>query len=87
MSVVHSVVGLWPRYLFDSNLFDEPREDRAISYRFGDVYVLRRIGVMRKLNLRIVSDLLLHPSSPEKRVARQAFEGHTLSWFILPRGR
>lgn len=85
MSVVHSVVRLWPSYLFDSDLFDEPRENWAISYRSRDVNLLRRIGVMRKRSLRIVSNLLMHSSSPERRVARQALEGHTLSWFILPR--
>ena len=85
VSVVHSVVRLSSRYLFDSHFLDESRENRAVSYRFSDVNLLRRISSMRNLNLRLVIKLPLHSSSPERRVPRQAIERHTLSWFILPR--
>ena len=64
VSVVHSVVGLRPRYLFDSYFLNESRENRAVPHRFGDVNLLRRLEVVRKFDLRLVCNPIIHSSSP-----------------------
>ena len=61
--------------MFDSYFLDEPRQNRAVSDRLGDVDVLRQIGIVRKFNLRLVSYLLLHSSSPERRVHAKHLRG------------